>query len=288
MKSNNYCKLFKKSRYTILQLFDAQESENPAALKESVFKIINEKKHTIINCACMTDISAQWIQDLKFLEQQLKLAEKSVQFVYMSDQLRTKLKGFTTAGTLRRALSELHGLVTSFSDMNLIKVLVNATMYVLYMQAKQLQCTRGSVALKTSDNNELMGDISGVIKVHTSDFDYAIILSFPEQTFIALMNRMLDEQSSNINKENSDGAAELMNIIFGHAKLVLNQKSNKLKASIPQIHLGRNLTGFNFDRSKQLTPFNAGKTVVIPFTSEIGTFYVEVWFPESAQKMLLN
>lgn len=84
-------------------------------------------------------------------------------------------------------------------------------------------------------NGELSGDISGVVGVVSSGFKGTISLSFFELGFLKIVTKMLDEEHKSITADNKDAIAELLNIIFGAAKKILNENGMNIKPAIPTI-----------------------------------------------------
>ena len=79
---------------------------------------------------------------------------------------------------------------------------------------------------------------------------------------------MLQEEIQTINDENKDAVAELLNIIFGKAKKILNASGLNIQQAIPSIIRG---PGHSIQHQAQ------NQTIVIPFTCpEIGNFRAEV------------
>jgi CheY-specific phosphatase CheX len=78
---------------------------------------------------------------------------------------------------------------------------------------------------------------------------------------------MLGETYEELTKDLEDGAAELLNIIFGQAKVGLNEKGYKISKAIPTIIRGESLRM----RHSSLQP-----TMKIPFTSAAGSFVIEI------------
>ena len=83
--------------------------------------------------------------------------------------------------------------------------------------------------------------IAGVIGITGKKFQGAMSLSFPKSVFITLMNRMLSEENTEITADLTDGAAELSNIIFGHAKMALNEAGAEIKMALPSVLQGEEL-----------------------------------------------
>jgi CheY-specific phosphatase CheX len=81
---------------------------------------------------------------------------------------------------------------------------------------------------------------------------------------------------------------ELMNIVYGQAKLVLDVKNAGIQSNIPSLVIGKRIPADTKDprliKSKAL--LETGKIVVIPFETSVGSFYVQVCFTEQFAKEL--
>ena len=78
---------------------------------------------------------------------------------------------------------------------------------------------------------------------------------------------MLGEEFTTLNSEIIDGAGELTNMIFGQAKITLNEKGYGIKTALPSVIAGK-------DHS--LNAMTKGPVVVVPFTTPKGNFFVEI------------
>ncbi len=116
--------------------------------------------------------------------------------------------------------------------------------------------------------SERSGDISGVVGVVSSGFKGTISISFSEKGFLAVVSKILKEETTEIDDENKDAVAELMNIIFATARKILNQDGMNIQPAIPMIIRGK-------DHS--ISHHSQNHTIVIPFTcTELGDFRIEV------------
>ena len=110
-------------------------------------------------------------------------------------------------------------------------------------------------------------DIAGVIGLTSQKFTGSITICFPSIVFLTIMSNMLGEKYTAINKDLQDGAAELLNMIFGHAKAVLNQQGHTIQKAIPTVIAGTDL---------QTSHTSKGKVMVLPFKTEVGEFHIEI------------
>ncbi|OFZ30242.1 MAG: hypothetical protein A2622_09560 [Bdellovibrionales bacterium RIFCSPHIGHO2_01_FULL_40_29] len=150
-------------------------------------------------------------------------------------------------------------------DVRFINPILNATIDVI-SKMTEFTVTAGKPYVKKK--GECSGDISGVVGVVSSGFKGTVSLSFPEAGFLAIVSKMLGEEYKTINEENKDAVAELLNIIFGAAKKVLNEGGMNIKPAIPIIVQGN---------GHSLSHHSQHQTIVIPFVCpELGDFRSEV------------
>ncbi len=150
-------------------------------------------------------------------------------------------------------------------DVNFINPFIEGTLETL-----KVQCSSPATAEKPflkGKGAEIVVDIAAVIGLTSQAFNGSIAICFPEIVFLSIMGRMLGETYTVITQELEDGASELLNIIFGQAKKVLNEKNYAIQKAIPTIIRGRDIV------VKHLTQ---SPTIVLPFHTEAGTFHIEI------------
>jgi len=129
-----------------------------------------------------------------------------------------------------------------------------------------LEATAGTPFIKGRITRERF-DIAAVIALTSSTFSGSMAICFPKSVFLGLMTRMLGEPYSELTPEIHDGASEILNITFGQAKVILNQKGYGLEKAIPTIIVGEDISVTHMARTA---------TIVLPFESELGRFHIEI------------
>ncbi len=109
--------------------------------------------------------------------------------------------------------------------------------------------------------------LTGIVVMVSTQFSGIVHLSFTESSFLAIMDKMLGEEFSQISDELTSGAAELLNIIYGSAKVILNQQGYAIKAAIPTVVRGDAI------QTKSVT---TNPALVLPFSTEFGDFFLEI------------
>lgn len=258
--------------YTTLNLVGRAKDDSVELLSE--FMQEHEKKRPqdiIVNCQHLSELSAQWLRALMKLVQKQKSVNKHLRLIYPNENIKREIHQAGLAGSLR-SQSNLHAALVDIGlstpkmlDVNFINPFLLATTKVLQMQAST-KATTGQV-YKKSPHEKFQGDISGVIGLISEAFSGSVVISFPSQTFLKIMSRMLGEEYTTITKEIEDGAGELTNIIFGQAKALLNEQGFGIKTALPSVIMGN-------DHS--VLPMTSGPRVVVPFESDAGPFFIEI------------
>jgi chemotaxis protein CheX len=138
------------------------------------------------------------------------------------------------------------------------------------METLKIQCSTEVRAGKPSikkDDDQFVVDIAGVLGIVSPVFNGSIALCFPQATFLAVMGRMMGETFTEITRDLEDGAGEMLNIIFGHAKRELNELGYGIEKAIPTVVRGQDL---------KLKHLSAGPTMMLPFETDVGNFHMEI------------
>ncbi|MEN9723959.1 MAG: hypothetical protein RJB38_1945 [Pseudomonadota bacterium] len=109
--------------------------------------------------------------------------------------------------------------------------------------------------------------IAGVIGLTSPKFNGNITLCFPAPVFLAAMSSMLGEDFKEITDDLQDGVAELLNIIYGQAKVVLNQQGHAVEKAIPSVIRGSQI---------RTTAVSSTPVMVLPFKTDAGEFHIEI------------
>lgn len=151
-------------------------------------------------------------------------------------------------------------------DSNILKMFIEGTVNALKVQCS-VEVTSKAPSIKRDAG--LNTDIAGVIGVNNGKMPGSIALCFPKAVFLGIYESMVGEKHSEINQEIQDGAGELLNIIYGHAKAQLSAQGMKLSMAIPVVLVGEKI---------RMQIGEAGKSVILPFECKYGGFHLEVYF----------
>lgn len=264
--------IFKESDYILIKFRGALESEAATEFDAKVEDIKSSSMDVVLNCEQLSGMDTAWIRSLMQLQKNLKSINKQMRMIVVNATILKLLRtqGVNTSlkicDNLRAALVDM-GVLSSTKalDVNFINPFLTATIAVLEIQAST-KATSGKIYRRES-NEKFLGDISGVIGLISEAFSGSVVISFPGPTFLKIVSRMLGEECTTINKEIEDGAGEITNIIFGQAKITLNNLGFGIKTALPSVVSGA-------DHS--ILQMTKGPRVVIPFETDVGPFFIEI------------
>lgn len=150
-------------------------------------------------------------------------------------------------------------------DANFFRPFVDGTLKTLEVSCQTK--TKALAPFLKSKGEKKSFEIVGVIAINCKEFSGTITLCFGEELFLALMNRMLGENYTKLESELEDGAAEILNMIFGQAKIALNERGHKVQMAIPVVVRGQGL---------QAMALAKGEAIVLPFETDKGIFCLEI------------
>lgn len=148
-------------------------------------------------------------------------------------------------------------------DVKYINPFLHGTAEVL-MKMASLTVTADKPYAKKTDTAP--GDVSGIIGI-TGDAVGSLAISFTEPCICSIVTGMLGELHMEINQDVIDAVGELTNMISGAARSRLEKEGMILYAAIPTVVFGKNHTLQHILRSP---------SIVIPFNTDGGVFYVDV------------
>ena len=151
-------------------------------------------------------------------------------------------------------------------DLNILNPFIEGTVNVLETQAN-VKIQVGKPHLKTGSESDVA--IAGVITMNNSELPGSIALCFPKPTFLSIYEQMVGEKHEDVSEETQDAAGELLNMIYGHAKTKLKAGGFAVDMAIPVIMVGDKL---------KMQVGEKGKSIVVPFTSASGPFFLEIYF----------
>jgi chemotaxis protein CheX len=263
-------------KYLLVQLFGETSPESAVEFNVKVSSSKLAGKGVVIDCAHAQGLHDAWIDVLAAIEVSLRSSGHQLRLANVSLDLLKAIQTNVLAQTLQISAS-LDAAVQEVAapkpkqafDADFLNPFLIATISVLETQASTKAKT-GKI-FRRAAGESFLGEISGVISVVTESFAGTFVISFPAQTYLKILSRMLGEECLELNAENSDGVGELTNIIFGQAKVALNQRGFSIQKALPVVLYGADQLVSQVTKSPRL---------IVPFETDVGAFSIEVGLPQ--------
>ncbi|MCR8921163.1 chemotaxis protein CheX [Dasania sp. GY-MA-18] len=147
-----------------------------------------------------------------------------------------------------------------------INPLLTATVNVLTTMA-MVEVKVGKPSLKEGTN--CLGDITSVIDLKGEKHHGSLAISFSQAAILNIASNMLGESFDTIDEAIADVVGEITNMITGNAKQIYSEGGLDFALATPKTLIGKD------------TPVAhtvTGATILMPFSTDAGEFYVEVCF----------
>ena len=269
-KRNDLCqKIFDQYQYSIIQAKDGLQGYHKTCNEKFDLvvadlnvkkirgkKLVDDIKSTPDNGQVPMIIYSEDIDEFKALIHDQKLME-FMNFETSDDKLMAKVKELAESDPKKKKFK---------LDVDFVNPFIDSSMSTLNELCSVENISADKPRLLTEEE-ELGVDVSGTIAVSSPYFSGSIALSFNEEVYQGIVAQMLEENVANIDFESDDAAAEILNVIYGKSKAVLNNRGYSLKRAIPSVMKGKN------HRIYQKTTI---PTLIVPFNSQSGEFYIQI------------
>lgn len=125
----------------------------------------------------------------------------------------------------------------------------------------------GKAAIKKGSTAS--GVVTGIIGMAGEQVKGSFAVSFSEPFILAITQRMLGEEVTSVDETVTDMVGELTNMATGGAKALLAEQGFDFDMAIPVVISGK---------EHKIEHSASGPTIVVPFTTDVGDFFIEVSF----------
>jgi chemotaxis protein CheX len=264
--------LVTKGSCLIVRVEEMNEQKLALAISQDLISILaTQKTNVVIEFNPETLLLQPLIRSLMQLRQSLAASQRQVRLVGLTRSKVSLLKqqglehALKTSPSIDEAIADLSKEKTHTLDTRFIEPFLTCPLSVLATQAATT--AKHGHPFKKQVGEKLLGDISGVIGLVADAFTGSVVISFPEETFLKIMSRMVGEEYTSLTSEIQDGAGELTNIIFGQAKVILNERGYNIQTALPSVIVGGDHAVIASGRAPR---------IVVPFTSDAGPFFIEI------------
>jgi len=110
-------------------------------------------------------------------------------------------------------------------------------------------------------------DLAGIVGITSKTLQGSFQLVFKAEVFLKLASKVFNETLTSIRPDLEDLITELVNMVLGSAKRVLNAQGHGIEMAIPTLIHGSHLRA-SLPKER--------KVIAVPFQCEIGEFHVEI------------
>lgn len=148
-------------------------------------------------------------------------------------------------------------------NLEFLKTFIDATKYVLKSFCQIKNVTHSRPYLYNSETAKVF-DIEGKIQLRSTFFEGQFIIGFDKVAFLYIVKTVIGLDDNEITRSNEDFVGEIVNMIYGQAKTVLNITGYKFEKVIPTYST-------NTSKYESKNPI-----VVVPLKTEIGRIEILV------------
>lgn len=251
--------------------------------KQSSTWLLKPTPGYLFNCADLLEFKSQAYRQFVLFAKVCRDSQKRICSLYMNDRIQRQIAAdgliqcFNPVGpdelSRKNASAELRSKKKVF-DVSLINPFVESTRKTLELQARTPSTPGKPYLLPVDDKtNDPPISVAGVITIATAQLKGSVTLTFSERVILGIYENMFGEKHAAINSEVEDAVGELLNIIYGGAKSVLNHEAGfDLQPALPTVLSGEKL------KIRQRT---RGKILILPFGTGMGPFHLEVAMEEN-------
>jgi chemotaxis protein CheX len=120
---------------------------------------------------------------------------------------------------------------------------------------------------KISDNHNSKGDISGLVGMVQDKMEGTLTITFKKDTICPVLAKIYGIDFPEINDSVREGVGEITNMVYCLIKTGLNENGYSFKMAIPNVIYGQDHT---------VMKLHHGQTLVVPFITDFGTFFVDI------------
>lgn len=216
----------------------------------------------VVNFHGSTSISKEFLDLLPKLSTHVLACGKILLASNLTDDLQATLRSHPNGKLLPMLAGDKS---KSAINADFINPFINGTVETLKIQCQISVKSLKPYAKKAGET--VSSAIAGIIGLTSQHFNGSIAICFPKETFLGVMGQMLGEKYTEITQELEDGAGEILNIIFGHAKTALNKNNLGVEKAIPTVVRGDNV---------QIKHVSRSTSIILPFETSVGPFHIEV------------
>jgi chemotaxis protein CheX len=230
--------------------------------------------HIIIDFHSVLGITKEFYHAVILFKTNLKRDQKLLHSINLSAPLlkQVKVDGIEQAIHPIASIKELFshekavGMKAKSIDVAFINPFLLATQKTL-----EVQCNTKTKLLSPHLKSGQIPNIAiaSVLSLISNGFSGSVVLCFSEGVFLRVYENMFGEKHDKIIPELEDAAGELLNIIYGMAKVELNQQGYDFQKALPTVLTGEQI---------RIRQTGNQPAVIVPLETEFGQLHIEIEF----------
>lgn len=231
----------------------------------------NQVKKVILDLKITEEISVGFISAFVQLSRKLIAEKKEIVTINAGAEVKRQLVAsgvsalFNIAGKAAQAGACKEAKPHYKLDAELINPFIDGVVLTFKNLAK-VDLVPEKPKLKDRKNARPCG-IAGLINLQSEGFNFSIACCFTSEVFLKIYEAMTKEKHDKLTSEIEDGAAEILNVIYGQAKTTLREKGYPLVMAIPTVITGEKIG---------MLCSSAKPTIELVFNSPLGSFHLEI------------
>ena len=243
--------------------------------------MLSSAQYFVLDMSGVLNIGREFYQAIILLKTNLKRDQKIIYSINLSSTLlkQVKVDGVEQAFNPVKSMEEIlaQDKAASSPQAGSLNVAFINPFLAAAQKTLEVQCKTKVKVLTPFLKKEQTANvaIAGVLSLISNGFSGSIVLCFPQAVFLKIYENMFGEKHDAITPELEDAAGELLNIIYGMAKIELNSKGYNFQKALPTVMAGEKL---------KIRQSGSMPAVVIPLETDVGPFHIEIEFNKSEGK----
>lgn len=117
-------------------------------------------------------------------------------------------------------------------NLEFLKVFIDSTKFILQSFCQFEKVDHGKPSLYDKNHPPALA-IEGKIELSSSFFEGSFIIGFTKEAYLSVLKLVMAQDDQEITKDNEDFAGEIVNMVYGQAKNVLNASGHNFEKVIP-------------------------------------------------------
>lgn len=227
--------------------------------------MMRPEETVVIDFTRTRSVDRLFFQNLVQLKTILKTNSKNLFTLHIAPSLLKEIKAAGLEGVFS-PIEKLEQAAAAGIVLDFIQPFLTATKKVIEVQCHtSAKPSVPKIREKVPENVAIVG----MMELESRGSRGRFLLSMNREAFFEVYQNMLGDKIESIGKDESDAVGEIVNIIYGQAKIDLNRRGFAFDRAFPTVFFGDKISGCQFA---------IGKAVVLAFATPAGIVEVDIEF----------